>query len=84
MTTDHAVPPDLFSCPQFAAVLPVRRPLSGATTRRALTTMHEHAEARQFLAHNLIERFVAVDDEHYDDIRAMQAACQQAGFLTLR
>jgi phosphonate transport system substrate-binding protein len=36
------------------------------------------------LARSGVERFVAVADGDYDDIRAMVAACKQAGLLALR
>ena len=35
-------------------------------------------------AHGFIERFVPVSDRSYDDLRAMRAACEASGFLTLR
>jgi hypothetical protein len=31
-----------------------------------------------------VDRFAAVDATSYDDIRAMLAACEEAGFLELR
>ena len=40
--------------------------------------------ARPWLDRGLIDRFVAVDDASYDDLRAMREACAGAGFLTLR
>jgi phosphonate transport system substrate-binding protein len=46
--------------------------------------MHEDAEAQRFFHHGFIERFVAVSDSSYDDLRAMRAACEKARFLTLR
>jgi phosphonate transport system substrate-binding protein len=36
------------------------------------------------LQHCLIDRFVAIDDGGYEDIRRMRDACAAAGFLTLR
>jgi phosphonate transport system substrate-binding protein len=50
----------------------------------AVLEMNEDAEARQQFAHGCIERFVAVTDSSYDDLRVMRAACEQARFLTLR
>jgi ABC-type phosphate/phosphonate transport system substrate-binding protein len=35
------------------------------------------------LAYGFIERFVAVEDSSYDDIRAMLVAAEAAGFTTL-
>ena len=32
--------------------------------------------------HGFIERFVPVTDGHYDDLRAMRRACEEAGFLS--
>ena len=49
----------------------------------AVLEMHEDVEARLLFAHGFIERFVAVTDRSYDDLRAMRAACEQARFLTL-
>jgi hypothetical protein len=37
-----------------------------------------------YLDRGFIDRFVAVSDGDYDDIRAMLATCEQAGFMTLR
>ena len=39
---------------------------------------------RERLAAGLVERFVAVDDAVYDDIRHMLAAAERADFLALR
>lgn len=50
----------------------------------AVLAMHEEDEGRRFLDHGSIERFVAVTDSSYDDLRAMRAECEQARFLTLR
>lgn len=52
--------------------------------REALVTLHEDAALRGRLALGLIERFVPVGPESYDDIRAMLAACEQAGFMEIR
>ncbi len=51
--------------------------------RAALTAIHETDEGRAVLSDGLIECFVPVDDQTYDDIRVMLGACEQAGFLTL-
>jgi phosphonate transport system substrate-binding protein len=40
-------------------------------------------EARRHLARGFIERFVAVDDSSYNDLRAMRQTCQSAGRLAL-
>jgi phosphonate transport system substrate-binding protein len=55
-----------------------------AAVRAALLAMGEDPRARQQLGRGLIERFVAVADGDYDDIRAMLAACEATSFLTLR
>jgi phosphonate transport system substrate-binding protein len=52
--------------------------------RSALTSMHEDAGMRETLALGFVERFVAVGPEHYDDIRMMLTACEEAGFMELR
>ena len=39
---------------------------------------------RTVLADRLVERFVAIADEDYDDLRRMRAACVAAGLPTLR
>jgi phosphonate transport system substrate-binding protein len=52
--------------------------------RRVLTSMHERPPVRERLALGLVERFVPVGPEDYDDIRAMLEACETAGFLQLR
>ncbi len=51
--------------------------------RRVLISLHEDAGVRERLAVGLVERFVPVGPEDYDDIRAMRQACEDAGFLTL-
>jgi phosphonate transport system substrate-binding protein len=40
--------------------------------------------ARDMLDQGFIERFAAVDDSSYDDIREMVRVCEQAGYLELR
>ncbi len=52
--------------------------------RAALVDMAEGDAGRQALARGLVERFVAVTDGCYDDLRRMRAACAAAGLLTLR
>lgn len=52
--------------------------------RRALLGTADDPRARGWLARGLIDRFVAVDDASYDDLRRMRRACSAAGFLNLR
>lgn len=49
----------------------------------AVLELNGDGETRELFAHGFIERFVPVSDGHYDDLRAMRAACEQAGFLRL-
>ena len=51
--------------------------------RDALLGLGGHAAAAPALAHGFIERFVAVDDTAYDDIRAMLGTIHAAGYTTL-
>ena len=55
-----------------------------AGLRAVFTTMHDDPAARAVLERGFIERFVAVTDSDYDDIRAMLAACEAADFLILK
>jgi phosphonate transport system substrate-binding protein len=55
-----------------------------AGIRQALVELADDPQARPWLEWALIERFVAVDDRSYDDLRRMRSACAEAGFLTLR
>lgn len=50
-----------------------------AALRGALLEIHEEDETRGHLARGFIERFVAVDDASYDDIRRMWEAAEEAG-----
>jgi len=52
--------------------------------RDVLVTLSDDAAVRERLAVGLVERFVPVDEESYDDIRAMVDACERAGFVELR
>lgn len=52
--------------------------------REILITMADSPAARQHLAHALVERFVTVDADNYDDIRMMRRYCERAGFLRVR
>jgi phosphonate transport system substrate-binding protein len=54
------------------------------TVRDTLLELAHHEDARAALGHGFVERFVPIDDAAYDDIRAMQAAVQAAGYTTLR
>ena len=49
-----------------------------------LAEMHQDPAGREWLDRGLIDHFETVSDADYDDIRAMLAACDQAGFLSLR
>ncbi|HEU4396439.1 MAG TPA: PhnD/SsuA/transferrin family substrate-binding protein [Actinomycetota bacterium] len=51
--------------------------------RDALLDLDGRRAAEPGLAHGFVERFVAIDDGDYDDIRAMLAAIRAAGFTTL-
>lgn len=55
-----------------------------ADIRAALLELAEEPQARPHLERGMVERFVAVDDDSYDDLRRMRDACVRAGFLTLR
>jgi phosphonate transport system substrate-binding protein len=49
-----------------------------------LTEMHQDRDAKALLERGFIDRFVAVQDQDYDDIRQMLGMCESAGFLVLR
>ncbi|MCQ3930783.1 MAG: phosphate ABC transporter substrate-binding protein [Chloroflexi bacterium] len=49
-----------------------------------LVHAHTNPAMQVILARGLIERFVAVQDADYDDIRQMLSACEQADFMVLR
>ncbi len=55
-----------------------------AGLRDAFVALACETEARRQLARGLLERFVAVTDFDYDDLRRMRAACEGANFLALR
>lgn len=67
----------------FAAA-PAVPPSVRRAAQGALADMHRDRRWRHRLAWGLVERFVPVTDQDYDDIRAMLAACERAGFLTVR
>lgn len=51
--------------------------------RNHLLTMHREPRGRVILERALVDRFVAVEDSNYDDIRAMKEAAEEAGFATI-
>lgn len=55
-----------------------------AAVREELLAMGDDPAATSVLASSFVERFVAVTDEDYEDIRTMLAAAEEAGFMTLR
>jgi phosphonate transport system substrate-binding protein len=55
-----------------------------ADLRAVLLAMGDEPAYRPRLAYGLVDRFVAVDDATYDDIREMLAAAERVGFLTLK
>ncbi len=52
--------------------------------RQVLVAMHRDSDGAAILGRGLIDRFVAVQDADYDDIRHMLAICEAADFLTLK
>lgn len=54
------------------------------TVREVLTGFHDDSQGRDILDLGLMERWVPVDAEDYDDIRRMLGACEEAGFLEIR
>ena len=51
--------------------------------RELLVDLGDDPTARPTLAHGLIDRFTPVDDAAYDDIRAMLATIEAAGWTSL-
>jgi phosphonate transport system substrate-binding protein len=51
--------------------------------RNVLLAMHQDPVAKKWLAHGFVDRFLAVTDADYDDIRHMLAAAEAADFLTI-
>jgi hypothetical protein len=49
-----------------------------------LAELHRDERAANVLHGRFIDRFVAVDDTDYDDIRAMLTVCEAANFLSLK
>lgn len=54
-----------------------------ADLRSILLELAADPAARTVLADRLVERFVAIGDDDYDDLRRMRAACVAAGLTTL-
>lgn len=54
-----------------------------ADLRSILLELATDPAAREVLAGRLVERFVAITDTDYDDLRRMRAACVTAGLTTL-
>jgi ABC-type phosphate/phosphonate transport system substrate-binding protein len=54
------------------------------SVRDMLLELADHQDARAALRHGFVERFMAIHDMAYDDIRAMQAGVQAGGYTTLR
>lgn len=52
--------------------------------REILIGLHERKGFREILDHGLVERFVEVGPESYDDVREMLEACEAAGFMEIR
>jgi phosphonate transport system substrate-binding protein len=66
-------------------VAAARLPASLKTDLQAVyLEMGRDPAARRVLAQGFIERFAAVDDSSYDDIREMVRVCEGAGFLELK
>jgi phosphonate transport system substrate-binding protein len=55
-----------------------------AAIRSAVLTLGQQASERDALRRGLVERFAPIGDADYDDIRAMLATVEGAGFLHLR
>jgi phosphonate transport system substrate-binding protein len=55
-----------------------------ADVREAVLAIGDDPAARAVLAHSFVERFVAVTDEDYEDVRTMLVAAEEADFMTLR
>ncbi len=55
-----------------------------ADVQGVFTEMHSDPSARGLLERGLIDHFVRVADDDYDDIRQMLTVCEEAGFTVLR
>jgi phosphonate transport system substrate-binding protein len=69
--------------PPLVASAQLPEPLR-ARVRDVLTEMHRDPAGRAILDLALVDRFTAVDDSNYDDIRRMKQAAEQAGFLEIK
>jgi phosphonate transport system substrate-binding protein len=49
-----------------------------------LVSLHADRQAAPVLAASLVDRFVAVDPDTYQDVRRMLDTCREAGFMQLR
>lgn len=54
------------------------------SVRDILTDLHRREGFREILDHGMIDRFVEVGPDSYDDIRKMLEACESAGFMEIR
>ena len=52
--------------------------------REVLVGFHLDSTRREIIGKGMVERFVPVGPESYDDIRDMLAACETAGFMELK
>jgi phosphonate transport system substrate-binding protein len=55
-----------------------------ADLQATLVGVADDPGARAILGHGFVERFVAVEENDYDDVRAMRDACVAANFMKLR
>lgn len=55
-----------------------------AAVRDVLTDLHRREGFRAILDHGMVDRFVEVGPESYDDIRKMLEASEAAGFMEIR
>ena len=49
-----------------------------------LFSLHESPAHAPMLEHGMVDKFVPVGPEDYDDIRRMLEACEAAGFMEIR
>lgn len=52
--------------------------------RAIFLDLHERDGFREVLDRGMVERFVPVGPESYDDVRRMLEACEEAGFMVIR
>ena len=55
-----------------------------AAVKEVLLAMGDDQAARAILDHGFVERFMAVTDEDYEDVRVMLGAAEEADFMTIR